>query len=371
MNLSPSSSSDNRKKPGIVSIDQPAIHPNSVMYHAAYDNRRPAPAPAPPSNNSAPIVEATPIGLSDSVPVALDPTVHQVRSRTPTRNDVTLVSASAHGPRPSPKKPIIDALCVSAHNPVTRPLVSPLDPLSGSQHNPMFFASVDETMQTNQQTKKARGKSPMFDPLGFSQHKKTRSRSPHFNSIDSTTLDVDAAEASKKSKSRSKSPMLAGRSRKQIVPDDVVAPKANQSVRRGSTLVEEMPVISREDVAISTPVLPVFDKRRDPRRTPNKQTQSKSPPPRSDRSPTRNTPDQARKKPPPTDRPGGMGRAATTGSSDVPPTSSSTATPQQMERSSSDQTPQNSRFARRTSTPQDQFDADLMLALELSQRDAQ
>mmetsp|Transcript_15410 Transcript_15410/g.37949 ORF Transcript_15410/g.37949 Transcript_15410/m.37949 type:complete len:861 (+) Transcript_15410:346-2928(+) len=391
---SPTSSSDNRKKPGIVSVDQPAIHPNSAMYHAAYHNPAPTPAPTPSNSNNAFVVEASAVHLRGSDPVDASP---NLRSRSPAR--------------PTSKKPagVIDALCVSAQNPPPRAaIVSPMDPLSGSQHNPMFFASVDDTLGTSQHsTKKAtpRSRSPMLDLGLSSQHsKKTRGKSPRFKSVDSTSLDLDAASTSKKSKARSKSPKLAGgRMRRKSVSDG--APKINPPRRWGST--DEMPVLTpQEEMTIPTPNMPVFldasrrqrsiEPSSDPfQQTKNKPTPAKSPP-RSDRSPPRSSPDHrkgAKRAPSPKPtKPGIVGRAATSDSeqtssprNNVSPTSSAhsrsthsrsthNSRPDQVGRAMSDQTAQRARQTRqtrRTSTSQEIMDADMLLALELSKQDAQ
>jgi len=222
--------------------------------------------------------------------------------------------------------------------------------------------------------------------LGLSQGKKSKSKPQRSRSTDSTENDLDAPNTDKKSKSRSKSPKLLGgvrRRRNNSLPDDATPPKINEKPRRGSTFVDEMPSIAREDVEMSTPDMPVFsqpNRRRgsvgaasNPSQAHNRRT--KSPPPMSGW--IRNTSQKPQKKSPPRDRlarPDTAGRAATTGTTNLAPTSSSslpnqTPDPQQMERSSSFQTP--IRAGRRTSTPQDQMDADMILALQLSQQDAQ
>ncbi|KAL3929735.1 MAG: hypothetical protein SGBAC_012079, partial [Bacillariaceae sp.] len=326
---SPTSSSDNRKKPGIVSVDQPAIHPNSAMYHAAYSTPVPTPAPTPSTSNNAGIVEARPLRLSGSDPSA------NIRSRSPMR------------PPTQQNSGVIDALCVSAQNPQSRapkvspmnplggsksrtPMVSPMDPLSGSQHNPMFFSSIDDTIQASH-TKKTRSKSPMLDSLGLSSHTKSKNKAQRFPSTDN--MDFEAASVtSKKSKSRSKSPKLFKTGRRKSVSDDAPASKSNKARRRGS--VEDLPEMTQEEMAISTPDMPVFSapsRRRRSIGTPtdtalpqNKPTPTQAYPARSDHSPTRgNFPIQkdgkrATPQPKPA-RPGIAGRAATTGSEHTSP----------------------------------------------------
>lgn len=174
------------KKPGIVAVDEAAIHPNSAMYRAAYGGggtggattpqRRPAPSPI--NTRGGEVREATVLCSAGS------DRARRARSRSPNLSIDERTRSSS--PQLDHKDPLVDALCVSARTPLatvhpslaaagsvhtataaTTPMMrgggvklSPvMDPLA--QHNPKFFESIDDSLDVKPRHSKAsRSKSP-------------------------------------------------------------------------------------------------------------------------------------------------------------------------------------------------------------------
>jgi hypothetical protein len=191
------SNSGGGKKPGIVAVEEAAIHPNSAMYRAAYGGGSEATTPSsatttrrPPAGNTPrndALPEATALRSSGgsgshTVQESLESASRRARSRSPTIDTAGTNRSPApqldHSSMARSKPRPIDALCVSAHSRIPLAKVNPspvMNTLSGSQHNPKFFESIDDSLDVKPPPR-ARSRSPK---MGFKPRKGAMDRSGH------------------------------------------------------------------------------------------------------------------------------------------------------------------------------------------------
>jgi hypothetical protein len=184
------------KKPGIVAVEQAAMHPNSAMYRAAYGGGSEATTPSsatatrrpPPVNttrNDA-LPEATALrssggSCSHTVKESLESASRRASSRSPTIDTAGTNRSSApkldHSSMARSKPQVMDAPCVSARTPLAKVIPSPMmNPPSGSQSNPKFFESIDDSLDVKPAAPGARSRSPK---MGRKTRKGAMDRSGH------------------------------------------------------------------------------------------------------------------------------------------------------------------------------------------------
>eukprot|EP00980_Cylindrotheca_fusiformis_P020080 scaffold7161_cov133-Cylindrotheca_fusiformis.AAC.3 len=163
------------KKPGIVAVDEAAIHPNSVMYRAAYGRGN---TPSPSAKTSMKSTQAPPGAFpkagtprsgqgsptsgnlpfeSRSKGMSRSPNVDSMapsnRSRSPQLSQDVVR-------KPQTTSSLVDARYISPHTSLASAAPSTvIDPFTGAQHNPKFFESIDDSLDLKDPPK-GRSKSP-------------------------------------------------------------------------------------------------------------------------------------------------------------------------------------------------------------------